>query len=213
MSLKVIAGEYGSRVLNSLRGVGTRPLLGKVKAAIFNVLDGQVSDALVWDLFAGTGATGIEALSRGARRVVLVEKNNPALEVLRGNLEMLGESAEERGFVLRGDGWDPPIAVEFDGGDAAGKAPDLIFVDPPYASVVEDPVKSIYCALQLVTCLASGGCLVFHFEPGTIDEDDIDDDVTVEFRLWGTSAIAFMWRADEAPERVRHRPARTVSDL
>ena len=75
MSLKVIAGIYGSRVLQTVRGLGTRPLLGQVKAAVFNILMEQVPGALVWDLFAGTGASGIEALSRGARKVVFVEKN------------------------------------------------------------------------------------------------------------------------------------------
>ena len=70
MSLKVIAGIYGSRVLKSVRGLGTRPLLGQVKESIFNILAEYVADAYVWDLFAGTGATGIEALSRGAERVL-----------------------------------------------------------------------------------------------------------------------------------------------
>src|SRR5206468_6679379 len=86
MSLKVIAGVYGSRVLRTVRGLGTRPLLGQVRAAVFNILVEQVPDALVWDLFAGTGSNGIEALSRGARQIVFVEKNNRALDLLRGNL-------------------------------------------------------------------------------------------------------------------------------
>lgn len=212
MSLKVIAGEYGSRVLKSMRGVGTRPLLGKVKAAIFNVLADQVGDALVWDLFAGTGASGIEALSRGAERVVFVEKNNRVLEVLRDNLQMLGDSATDRGLVLRGDAWDPPFLTSTD--DQAGvRSPDLVFLDPPYAAVVEDPMKSVSRALHLVGCLAPGGCLVFHFQPGAIDEDDVDDDdYAVEFRQWGSSAVAFMWRAGEAPDRVRQRLERAVGD-
>ena len=206
MNLKVIAGVYGSRVLRSVRGLGTRPLLGQVKAAIFNVLAEAMTDAVVWDLFAGTGATGIEALSRGARTVVFVEKNNKALEVLRSNLRMLGDDAVARSRVVRSDAWEPP-PLEPD-----APSPNLIFLDPPYALVQEDPVKSVYRARQLTQALAPGGCLVFHFETGALDEDDFDDDFTVDLREWGSSAIAFLWRAGEAPERVVRRQLRSAVD-
>jgi 16S rRNA (guanine966-N2)-methyltransferase len=227
MSLKVIAGVYGGRVLRTVRGLGTRPLLGQVKAAVFNILAEQVPGALVWDLFAGTGASGIEALSRGARQAVFLEKNNKAIEVLRNNLRMLG--AEATGVVLRGDAWEPPVlhagvlagvradAPPDDGsapdpGAADGEvAPDLIFLDPPYALVVEDPVKCLWRARRLVQRLAPGGCLVFHFEAGALDEDDFDADLTVDLREWGSSAIAFLWRAGEAPSRIVRRRERALS--
>jgi 16S rRNA (guanine966-N2)-methyltransferase len=207
MSLKVIAGEYGSRILKSVRGMGTRPLLGQVKAAIFNILVEEIEGAVVWDLFAGSGATGIEALSRGADEVVFVEKNNRALETLRSNLRMLGEDAEKRSRVVRGDAWEPPV-----GEDEAHDhpRPDIIFLDPPYAMVEEDPVKSVYRAQQLVHELAEGGCLVFHFEASALEEDDFDDDVFVDLRQWGSSAIAFLWRADEVPARVVRRRERSA---
>ncbi len=205
MSLKVIAGIYGSRVLRSIRGLGTRPLLGQVKAAIFNVLAESIPDATVWDLFAGTGATGIEALSRGARQVIFVEKNNRVNDVLRGNLAMLGDDAVARGLVVRGDAWEPPAIDD-------RVPPDVIFLDPPYALVLEDPVKSVYRARQLVQSLAPRGCVVFHFEAGVLDEDDFDDDLTVDLREWGNSAIAFLWRAGEEPERVQRRQARVIAD-
>lgn len=205
MNLKVIAGVYGSRVLRSVRGLGTRPLLGQVKAAIFNILGEDIVDAVVWDQFAGTGATGIEALSRGAGKVVFVEKNNRALEILRGNLQMLGAEAVDRSVVVRGDAWDPPQLPD------GSPAPDLVFLDPPYALVEEDPVKSIYRARQLAHRLAPNGCLVFHFEAGVIDEDDFDDDLDVDLRTWGNSAIAFVWRAGEVPERVLRRREREAA--
>jgi 16S rRNA G966 N2-methylase RsmD len=252
MSLKVIAGVYGGRVLRTVRGLGTRPLLGQVKAAVFNILAEQVPGALVWDLFAGTGASGIEALSRGARQAVFLEKNNKAIEVLRSNLRLLG--AEAASVVLRGDAWeppalhagvlagvradepradspradspradslladgpraDPPLAdgSASDAGAADGEvAPDLIFLDPPYALVVEDPVKCLWRARRLVQRLAPGGCLVFHFEAGALDEDDFDADLTVDLREWGSSAIAFLWRAGEAPSRIVRRRERALS--
>jgi len=236
MSLKVIAGVYGGRALRTVRGLGTRPLLGQVKAAVFNILAEQVPGALVWDLFAGTGASGIEALSRGARQAVFLEKNNKAIEVLRSNLRMLG--AQAASVVLRGDAWEPPVlhagvlaGERADAPPAGGPpdgsapeapkdrslaaegevAPDLIFLDPPYSLVVEDPVKCLWRARRLVQRLAPGGCLVFHFEAGALDEDDFDADLTVDLREWGSSAIAFLWRAGEAPSRVVRRRERALT--
>jgi 16S rRNA (guanine966-N2)-methyltransferase len=213
MSLKVIAGIYGSRVLKSVRGLGTRPLLGQVKESIFNILAEHVPGAFVWDLFAGTGATGIEALSRGAERVLFCEKNNKALEILRGNLHMLGADALQRSVVLRTDAWDPPVmhraafgaGREGDGVGDIEVAPDLIFLDPPYSLVEEDPAKSVYRARQLARRLAPGGCVVFHFQEGILAEDDFDADLEVDLREYGDSAVAILWRSEDAPARVRAR--------
>jgi 16S rRNA (guanine966-N2)-methyltransferase len=216
MSLKIIGGEYGGRVLRTVRGLGTRPLLGQVREALFNILADRVSGAVVWDLFAGTGASGIESLSHGAARVMFVEKNGRVLDVLRQNLDLLGEDAVSRSTVVRGDAWDPPgqhrSAFRDDGEDHdddpaedAEVPPDLVFLDPPYVMVAEDPVKSIARARRLLDRTASGGCVVFHFEVGVLDEDDFDDDLDLDLREWGTTAIAMMWRKGEAPERVRRR--------
>lgn len=219
MSLKIIGGTYGGRVLRSVRGLGTRPLLGQVREALFNILQEEVPGAFVWDLFAGTGASGMEALSRGAERVLFVEKNGKALDVLRGNLQALGPDAVARSVVHRADAWDPPPMtpdVFGPGRAAAGQdadpaaamaevAPDLIFLDPPYALVAEDPVKSLARARRLLDRTAPGGCLLFHFEAGVLDDDDFDDDVDVDLREWGSTAIAMMWRQGEAPERLRRR--------
>lgn len=222
MSLKILAGVYGGRVLRSVRGLGTRPLLGQVRAALFNILAEQVPDAIVWDLFAGTGATGIEALSHGARAVMFCEKNGRAIDVLRGNLQMLGQDAVERSVVMRGDAWDPPVMTarafgraSEDSGDeveeAAEVAPDIIFLDPPYAMVAEDPVKCMARARRLLDRTARHGCVVFHFEAGVLDEDDFDANLDLELREWGTTAIAFLWRKAEAPDRFQERWAKERS--
>jgi 16S rRNA (guanine966-N2)-methyltransferase len=206
MSLKIIGGTYGGRVLRSVRGLGTRPLLGQVREALFNILQEQVPGAYVWDLFAGTGASGLEALSRGAERVLFVEKNGRALDILRGNLQALGPEAVERSIVQRADAWDPPV-IPADGDADAGaeQAPDIVFLDPPYTLVAEDPAKSLVRARRLLERAARGGCVLFHFEAGVLDEDDFDDDVEVDLREWGSTAIALLWRAGEAPERVQRR--------
>lgn len=220
MTLKIIAGRYGSRVLRTVRGLGTRPLLGQVREAIFNILGDAVPGAVVWDLFAGTGANGIEALSRDAHRVLFVEKNGRACDVLRQNLRSLGPEAIARSVVVRADAWDPPVlrAADYGGDEAAPPAeaadadaevaPAIVFLDPPYALVAEDPVKSVFRARALLKRAAPGGCVVFHFEEGQLDEDDFDDDLEVDLRTWGSTAIAFVWRLGEAPEHIRRRRQR-----
>ncbi|MFZ1153464.1 MAG: 16S rRNA (guanine(966)-N(2))-methyltransferase RsmD [Solirubrobacteraceae bacterium] len=124
--MRVIAGRLGGRRLTSPRGrETTRPTSDRVREALFSML-GELDGALALDLFAGTGALGIEALSRGAERVVFVERNAAAIQVLRANLLQLGLAA--------------PVA-EVRVGDAlaalrtarkAGETYDLVFVDPPY---------------------------------------------------------------------------------
>ncbi|MCC7395514.1 MAG: RsmD family RNA methyltransferase [Planctomycetes bacterium] len=216
MSLRIIGGEYGGRVLRMVRGLGTRPLLGQVREAIFNILADRVEGAFVWDLFAGTGSSGIEALSRGAARVMFCEKNGRALDVLRGNLQMLGDDAVRRSLPLRADAWDPPVMhraafgaaradADADAATDAEVAPDIIFLDPPYSMVAEDPVKSMTRARRLLDRTAPGGLVVFHFEAGVLDEDDFDADLDLDLREWGSTAIVMMWRKGEAPERVQRK--------
>ena len=167
MSLRIIGGEFGGRTLKTVRGLGTRPLLGQVREALFNILAAQVDGAFVWDLFAGTGASGMEALSRGAARVLFCEKSGRAIDILRNNLRSLGPEAEERGVVLKADAWDPPLmhrgifGAGRDDADPADPndievAPDIIFLDPPYAMVAEDPVKSMARASRLLDRTAGG---------------------------------------------------------
>lgn len=210
MSLKIIGGDYGGRVLKSVRGLGTRPLLGQVREALFNILAEQIPGAVVWDLFAGSGASGIEALSHGAARVLFCEKNGRALDVLKQNLRLLGVESGGRALALRADAWEPPVLDGAAWGDTAAPtgvevAPDVVFLDPPYAMVAEDPVKSMARARRLLDRTKAGGCVVFHFEVGILDEDDFDDDLDLDLREWGSTAIAFLWRKSEAPERVRRR--------
>jgi 16S rRNA (guanine966-N2)-methyltransferase len=206
MSLRVIGGEFGGRNLKSVKGLGTRPLLGQVREAIFNILGGWVEGREVWDLFAGTGASGIEALSRGARRVIFVEKNNQALRTLGENIELLGSEVEARCQVFKTDAWRPtPLVPE---GETEETPPDLVFFDPPYAAVAEDPTRSAYLAQALLDRMAAGGILCFHFLDGYLDRDDFRPSLQVEIRRWGKSAMALI----QVPSESDPRPQGVVQD-
>jgi 16S rRNA (guanine966-N2)-methyltransferase len=123
--MRVIAGRFGGRRLHAPRGRVTRPTSERVREALFSML-GELEGAVVLDLFAGTGALAIEALSRGAARAVLVERDPRALSALRANLAELGIDPPEA-EVRRGEA---PAALR----NARERAEtyDLIFVDPPY---------------------------------------------------------------------------------
>jgi 16S rRNA G966 N2-methylase RsmD len=97
--MRIIAGSLRSRTLQAPPGVATRPTSDRLRETLFNVLAPRIEGAAFLDLYAGSGAVGIEALSRGAAQVEFVERAPAALKVLRGNLERLGIRA---GFVLHG---------------------------------------------------------------------------------------------------------------
>jgi len=120
--VRVIAGRFGGRTLAAPRGRATRPTPERVREALFSIL-GSVDDARVLDLFAGSGALGIEALSRGAAEATFVDSSAAAGAAIRHNLETLGARAE----VHRRK------ALAFlDGARASGRQYDLVLLDPPY---------------------------------------------------------------------------------
>ena len=121
--MRVVAGELGGRRLKAPPGAGTRPTADKVREALFSIL-GDVSGLRVLDLFAGSGALGIEALSRGAAEAVFVDKADRAVEAIRGNLAALGLSAP----VVRGD------ALSFLASASDARGYGLVLIDPPYDS-------------------------------------------------------------------------------
>lgn len=101
MSLRIIAGTARGRKLKQVPGEGTRPIMDRVKEALFNILGSEIPDADVLDLFAGTGSVGIEALSRGAAYAEFVESSSAAAEVIRDNLESV--NLDETAQVVRAD--------------------------------------------------------------------------------------------------------------
>jgi 16S rRNA (guanine966-N2)-methyltransferase len=146
--MRVIAGEFGGRVLSAPEGLATRPTTEKVRQAVFNSLAsaGLLDGSRVADLFAGSGALGIEALSRGASSAVFVERDRSALRALRHNIDALGLA--ERATVVPSDvlAWVPAM-----------RNIDVVLVDPPYSFDGWDRLLSL---LQVPVVVAEAGVAV-----------------------------------------------------
>jgi 16S rRNA (guanine966-N2)-methyltransferase len=121
--MRIIAGTHKGRRIAAPKGAHTRPTGDRVREALFNLV-GPVDDAAVLDLYAGSGALGLEALSRGARRCVFVESDGAACRAIRSNLEALGLTGA---LVLQRDAL-AVLAEE----RSAGRRYDLVLLDPPY---------------------------------------------------------------------------------
>ncbi len=126
--MRIIGGTLRSRTLQAPTGLATRPTSDRLRETLFNVLAPRIEGAAFLDLYAGSGAVGIEALSRGAEHVVFVERGPAALKMLRTNLEKLGiargfhvESGSVTSFMRRARAWSF----------------DIIFLDPPYDADAE----------------------------------------------------------------------------
>jgi len=141
-AMRVIAGKYRSRPLQSLRGMDTRPTSDRLRETLFNVLTAgnpAALDGSVWlDLFAGTGAVGIEALSRGAKEVYFVENSKPAAEVIRKNLQNLGITDQFK--IVQED-----LPRAFWRMERQKVAADVVFIDPPYRmrDVYRDTLRTL----------------------------------------------------------------------
>ncbi len=149
--MRVIAGTYRSRKLQTLRGLALRPSSDRLRGSLFNILGSAVEDSVFVDLFAGSGAVGIEALSRGARQVIFVENHAAGAALLRSNLESLGISVSRAmsGAVSRAmPGAHAGVVAAFPSAaellalnaDVALERlaarrirADIVFADPPYA--------------------------------------------------------------------------------
>ncbi|MFQ5745804.1 MAG: 16S rRNA (guanine(966)-N(2))-methyltransferase RsmD [Gemmatimonadota bacterium] len=127
MSLRITGGDLRGRRLAVPRGRATRPTPARVREAWFSAIAGRIPAASVLDLFAGSGALGIEALSRGAARVDFVESDRRAAAVLRRNLERL--ELGDRATVRLGDAFGALAAAE-----GSARRWDITLADPPYAS-------------------------------------------------------------------------------
>jgi len=153
--MRVIAGTYRSRILKSLKGLALRPTSDRLRETLFNVLAPNIVGSRFVDLFAGTGAIGIEALSRGAAEVVFIENHPPAATLIRRNLESLGINAGATILAV-----DALCGLAMLASRKHPSAPgyDYIFLDPPYAAA--EDYSRVLEFLGAADLLAPGGIII-----------------------------------------------------
>ena len=177
--MRVIAGKVRGLTLKTLEGESTRPTRDMVREALFSILINKLPDCTFLDLFAGSGAIGIEALSRGASKAYFCDNNKDAVEIIKANLEkarMIDDS-----IVFKGD---YQLFIK----ELAGKKFDIIFVDPPYNKGLG------ISAIEMISkenLLADEGIIVFETDQIEVVPDSIGIYKRYDYRKYGRNVLNF----------------------
>ncbi|MDZ4774676.1 MAG: RsmD family RNA methyltransferase [Planctomycetota bacterium] len=197
--MRIIAGELRGRRIEAPEGDATRPMLDRVREAVFSTLGPVVEDAVVLDLFAGSGALGLEAASRGARAVRSIERAAKALVALKSNVAELGLSDRVR--VIRGDALSPK---SWHDSDALDVRYSLVFMDPPYP-MIEDPTErtDVLKAIRALfdSALTPDATLVLHVAARASETLRFGPALERDVRLYGSSAIVYVARQASGESR------------
>lgn len=148
--MRVIAGKARRTILETLPGIETRPTTDRIKETLFNVINPYIGDCDFLDLFSGSGAIGIEALSRGAASVTFIENNKSAVSCIKSNLKKT--KLEQDAIVLNADAVSCIKSLE-----AKKQVFDIIFMDPPYEHELE---KQILLALSHKSILHENSIII-----------------------------------------------------
>jgi 16S rRNA (guanine(966)-N(2))-methyltransferase RsmD len=186
--MRIIAGRYRSRTLEAPAGVATRPTSDRLRETLFNVLAPRIEGTHFLDLYAGSGAVGIEALSRGAASVEFVERAEPALRVLRANLARLGVTA---GFRIHGAGVGAVLRKMKPATSNPGAAFDLVFLDPPYDALQEYAATLGLLGGAAKSLLAGGALVIAEHRKKERLEDCYGDLARTRLLQQGDVALSF----------------------
>ncbi len=178
--MRIVAGEYGSRKIKTLKGKHTRPTSSKVRAAIFDHYGSYFEGGYFLDLFAGSGAMGLEALSRGFEHASFIEKDSKALRVVQENIELLQVS--DKASLYRGDALSQMAKL--------AHRYDLIFIDPPYAYPHAEKLLKEIIALEV---LAPNAYCVF--ETNQVLKEEYADLKCYQYKEYGDTKVYFYQRA------------------
>ena len=176
MNIRLIAGKYGGRVLEGSGTDRTHPMSERVRNSMFSIIGSEIEGARVLDIFAGSGALGLEALSRGAESAVFVERDRIAQKVIDANITTLGIDKKQAKLVKA------PAASWLRTTDAAPF--DIIFIDPPYHDMQLSTVAKTSGLLK------PNGLMVLSY-PGNGEVPTELGVVVVDNRSYGNAALAF----------------------
>ncbi len=174
--MRIIAGKFGGRILKSPDKSSTHPMSERVRAALFNILGEELEGAKVLDAFAGSGALGLEALSRGASYATFIEKDRKSQAVIAENIKSLGVDDNSKLIKTTVNNWHQTA-------DESLKY-NIIFADPPYHDMQLSTVS------KLVKHLQPDG-LVILSHPGRGSVPSVQGVVVVDNRSYGDAALAF----------------------
>lgn len=183
MSLRVIAGKAKGRKLKSVPGDTTRPITDRVKESLFNILAGDVTDSNWWDLFGGTGAVGIEALSRGANSVRFTDLNRAPVETIKFNVEHCGFKSQAE--IRRADAF----AVLSSKPD---RQFEYIYIAPPQYKEMWS--KAVALVDENMDWLADDGWVIVQIAPKEYKELALENLVEFEQRKYGSTLLVFYER-------------------
>ena len=141
--MRVIAGKAKSLKLKTIDGISTRPTTDRIKETLFNIINQYIYDCMFLDLFSGSGAIGIEALSRGARKAYFIENNNKAVSCIKENINHTNLDAES--VVIKNDVISGLCSI-----DLKGECFDVVFMDPPYNMQLEKQVLNFLSKSDLI---------------------------------------------------------------
>ncbi len=186
--MRIIGGEKRGHRLAEWHGASIRPLRDRVRTSLFDILADRVAGAEFLDLFAGTGAVGLEALSRGARRATFVDSSGRAIRIIRRNLSLLGY--QDRALVIKADALEAVASLA-----RRRFAFDLVFVGAPYAT---DLSLRAAAALGTLTPLAPGATVVVEVFHKVRPAESYGELVLEALRDYGETRLAF-YRRRERP--------------
>lgn len=157
--LRIIGGQWRGRKLSFADGDGLRPTMDRVRETLFNWLQNEIVGARCLDMFSGSGALGLEALSRYAGEVVMIDKNPQAIGMIRNNLKLLGA---DNALSLQIDAHDYLMDIE---GSISPQKFDIVFLDPPFNKQLVGPFCQL---LEKVNCLSDQASIYIEIEKKTV---------------------------------------------
>ncbi len=187
--MRIIAGEARGRTIQAPPGNRTRPTLDRVRENLFNMIQGEVSGSRVLDLFAGSGALSLEALSRGAAYAVMVDRDRNAHRCQQANLQALGMAEKAKTMLSE---WQSAMKAL----GTAGERFDLIFLDPPYEM---SDLREVFEGLGP---LMARECLIVSEHPAGKPPAVPPEYAKERERDWGYCGVTLYRRKEEAPEEM-----------